>query len=53
MGQLQMKSKFNEVYEIPVLHYPELLCLSLGVDPKDLALGTHRTKVDSLLEKIR
>jgi len=53
MGQFQMRSKFNEAYEIPVLHYPELLCLSLGVDAKDLALGTHRTKVDSLLEKIK
>jgi heterodisulfide reductase subunit B len=52
MGQLQMKTKFNEAYEVPVLHYPELLCLSLGIDPKDLALATHRTKVDSLLGKL-
>jgi len=52
MGQFQMKSKFNEIYEIPVLHYPELLCLSLGVEANDLAFGTHRTKVDSLLGRI-
>jgi heterodisulfide reductase subunit B len=52
MGQLQMKSKFGEAYEVPVLHYPELLCLSMGIDPKELALNTHRTRVDSLLQKI-
>jgi len=53
MGQFQMKSKFNEDYGIPVLHYPELLCLALGVDAKELALESHRTKVDSLLDKIK
>jgi heterodisulfide reductase subunit B len=52
MGQLQMRSRFNEDYQIPVLHYPELLCLALGMDPKELALETHRTKVDSLLKKL-
>ncbi|MCJ7630929.1 CoB--CoM heterodisulfide reductase iron-sulfur subunit B family protein [Candidatus Bathyarchaeota archaeon] len=52
MGQLQMKTKFNDNYEVPVMHYPELLCLSLGVKSENLALNTHRTKVDSLLAKI-
>ncbi len=53
IGQLQMKSKFNEDYGVPVLHYPELLCLALGVDAKELAFQTHRTRVDKLLEKIK
>jgi heterodisulfide reductase subunit B len=52
MGQFQIRRKFNEDYGIPVLHYPELLCLALGVDPKELPFRTHRTRVDSLLEKI-
>lgn len=52
MGQLQIKNKFNEEYQIPVLHYTELLCLALGIEPRDLALETHRVKVDVLIHKI-
>jgi heterodisulfide reductase subunit B len=52
MGQTLIRRKFDEDYQIPVLHYPELLCLSLGIDPKELAFKVHRTKVDSLLNKI-
>jgi len=52
MGQLLIRRKFNEDYQIPVLHYPELLCLSLGIDAKELAFQAHRTRVDSLLNKI-
>jgi len=53
MGQLLMRRKFNEDYRIPVLHYPELLCLSLGINAKELAFQTHRTRVDSILNKIQ
>ena len=52
MGQFQMKTKFGDNYEVPILHYPELLCIALGVETKDLAFNTHRTKVDSLLTKL-
>ncbi len=52
IGQIQVKSKFNEVYDIPVLHYSELLALALGVDPKELALRSHKVKTDKILEKI-
>lgn len=52
IGQIQVKSKFNEVYDMPILHYSELLALALGVDPKELALRTHKIKIDKVLEKI-
>ena len=52
IGQIQVKSKFNEVYDMPVLHYSELLALALGVDPEELALRTHKIKADKILEKI-
>ena len=52
IGQIQVKSKFNEVYDMPILHYSELLALALGVDPKELALRTHKIKTDKVLEKI-
>lgn len=52
IGQIQVRSKFQENYDIPVLHYSELLALALGVDPKELALETHKIKVDKILNKI-
>ena len=52
IGQLQVKSKFNEIYDMPILHYSELIALALGVDPSELALRSHKIKTDKLIEKI-
>jgi heterodisulfide reductase subunit B len=52
IGQIQVKSKYNEVYDMPVLHYSELLALALGVTPEELALRSHKVKTDKILEKI-
>jgi len=52
MGQLMIKSKFQEEYNMPVLHYTELLSLALGIDPKELALEFHKIKVNRILNKI-
>jgi len=52
MGQLQIRSKYKETYEMPIIHYSELLSLALGVDPKELAVQTHKVKIDKLLSKI-
>jgi len=52
IGQLQVKTKFNEVYEIPILHYSELIALALGVDPDELALRSHKVKAEKIIEKI-
>jgi len=52
IGQMQVKLKFNEIYDMPVLHYSELLALALGIDPEELALKTHKIKVDKVLNKI-
>ena len=52
IGQLQVKSKFNEVYDMPILHYSELIALALGVNPDDLALRSHKVKTDKIVEKI-
>jgi heterodisulfide reductase subunit B len=51
IGQLQIRSKFNEVYNMPIIHYSELLSLALGVDPKELALETHKIRVDAVISK--
>jgi heterodisulfide reductase subunit B len=52
IGQLQVKSKFNEVYDMPIIHYSELLALALGVDPEELALRSHKVKTNKVIEKI-
>jgi heterodisulfide reductase subunit B len=52
LGQMLIKSNFKEEYNMPILHYAELLSLSLGIDPKELALEFHKIRVDKVLEKI-
>ena len=52
IGQIQIKAKLQETYDMPVLHYSELLALALGIDPNELALQTHKIKTDKILNKI-
>ncbi len=52
MGQLQIKSKLKEEYNMPVMHYAELLSIALGIDPEELSLNSHKIKVDGILNKI-
>jgi heterodisulfide reductase subunit B len=52
LGQMLIKSTFHEEYNMPVLHYAELLSLALGIDPKELALEFHKIRVDKVLDKI-
>jgi heterodisulfide reductase subunit B2 len=52
IGQLQVKTKFNEIYDVPILHYSELIALALGVNPDELALKSHKIKADKIIEKI-
>jgi len=52
IGQVQMKRKFEETYDMPIIHYSELLAIALGFDPKSLAPDIHRIKLDKVLSKI-
>lgn len=52
VGQLVVRREFNESYNLPVLHYPELLDLAMGMDPKEIGLHTHRIRTDSIINKI-
>jgi len=54
MGQIQLKKEpYNGNFNIPILYYPELLGLAMGMDPKDLGFSLHRVKVETLLQKIQ
>lgn len=52
LGQLQIRSKFQAEYNMPILHYTELLSIALGIDPKELALESHKIKVNKIIDKI-
>ncbi len=52
LGQMLIKTTYKEEYNLPIVHYAELLSLSLGVEPKELALDFHKVKIDKVLEKI-
>ncbi|MBX5321591.1 MAG: CoB--CoM heterodisulfide reductase iron-sulfur subunit B family protein [Candidatus Bathyarchaeota archaeon] len=52
LGQVLIKTTYKEEYNMPIIHYAELLSLSLGVEPKELALDFHKVKIDKVMEKI-
>lgn len=52
IGQLVIRRKFNESYDLPVFHYPELLALAMGTDPKEMGLNTHRIRTDNIIKRI-
>ncbi len=41
-NELRIEKTFNEVYGIPILHYPQLLGLAMGMSPEELAFGELR-----------
>ncbi len=53
-GQVEMKEVFEKLppEELPVFHYTQLAGLAFGMDPEDLALGTHQIDPTPVLEKL-
>ncbi|MGB3480096.1 MAG: CoB--CoM heterodisulfide reductase iron-sulfur subunit B family protein [bacterium] len=51
-NQKKIEKKFGEKYNLPVLYYPQLLGLALGIDAKLLGLRMNRVSTKALLEKI-
>jgi heterodisulfide reductase subunit B len=43
---------YEEEFDVPVLHYPQLLGLALGIPPEELALDELKVKPTALLKKL-
>ena len=52
LNQSRIERKFGLELGIPVLHYPQLLGLAMGLRPDELALNELRVKPDELLKRI-
>jgi len=48
-NQPRIERKFGEKFDLPVLHYPQLLALATGISLDDLALKEHKTSADNIL----
>ncbi|MCX8150511.1 MAG: CoB--CoM heterodisulfide reductase iron-sulfur subunit B family protein [Candidatus Bathyarchaeota archaeon] len=51
-NELRIEKMFNEAYGIPILHYPQLLGLALGMKPDELAFNELRVDTSKLLKQI-
>ena len=51
-NELRIEKVFNEAYGIPVLHYPQLLGLAMGMKPEELAFNELRVDVSKLLKQV-
>jgi heterodisulfide reductase subunit B len=51
-NELRIEKMFNEVYGIPILHYPQLLGLAMGMSPEELAFNELRVDCSKIIGKI-
>lgn len=51
INQPRIERLFGEKFELPVLHYPQLLGLAMGLDTKELAFNELRVDATKLINK--
>jgi heterodisulfide reductase subunit B len=50
-NELRIEKTFNETYGIPVLHYPQLLGLAMGLTPEELAFNELRVNASKITKQ--
>ncbi len=53
MQQSRIERVFNEKFELPVLHYPQLLGLAMGFTPEELAFNELRVNPSKIFEPMK
>lgn len=51
-NELRIEKMFNETYGIPILHYPQLLGLALGMLPEELVLNELRVDASKIIKQV-
>ncbi len=51
-NQIRVERMFGEKYEIPVLHYTQLLGLAMGLSPKELGFNELHVKPTKIIDRI-
>jgi len=49
-GQLEVKRHFNEEYNLPVIHFIELLKMAMGMKLEDWEVKSHRIPIDNIIK---
>jgi heterodisulfide reductase subunit B len=50
-NQPRIEKTFDETYNIPILHYPQLLGLAMGLTPQELAFGELRVNPEKITQQ--
>ncbi|MCW4029659.1 MAG: CoB--CoM heterodisulfide reductase iron-sulfur subunit B family protein [Candidatus Bathyarchaeota archaeon] len=50
-NELRIEKMFNEAYGIPILHYPQLLGLAMGMTPEELAMHELRVNPTKIIQQ--
>jgi len=50
LGQLEIKRHFNEEYNLPVIHFIELLRMAMGMKLEDWEVKAHRIPINELFK---
>jgi len=50
LGQLEIKRHFKEEYNLPVLHFVELLRMAMGMKLRDWEIKSHRIPITNILK---
>ncbi len=51
-NQRKIESKYDVEYNLPVLYYPQVLGLAMGIEPKPLGFRLNKIKAKQILEKV-
>ena len=52
-SKINANRKSSEKITIPIIHFPQVLALALGVDQKELGFGRHIASVSEVLKKLK